>query len=92
MGWDYGILIGLVCLCLLKLRKWKEGDSFRPIGMKGNKKVSDFFIDQKFSIQEKENTWLLFSGSKLIWVVGHRMDDRVKITDQTTKIYRLELV
>ncbi len=75
----------------LKFRKWKEGDTFRPIGMKGNKKLSDFFIDQKFSIQEKENTWLLCSGSKIIWVVGHRMDDRVKITDETTKIYRLEL-
>ena len=76
----------------LKLRKWQEGDAFRPIGMKGNKKLSDFFIDQKFSIQEKENTWLLCSGSKIIWVVGHRMDDRVKIIDETTKIYRLELV
>ena len=76
----------------LKLRKWQEGDTFRPIGMKGNKKLSDFFIDQKFSIQEKENTWLLCSGNKIIWVVGHRMDDRVKITDETTKIYRLELM
>ncbi len=75
----------------LKLRKWQEGDSFRPIGMKGNKKLSDFFIDQKFSIQEKENTWLLCSGSTIIWVVAYRMDDRVKITDETTKIYRLEL-
>lgn len=76
----------------LKLRKWKEGDAFQPIGMKGKKKISDFFIDKKFSIQEKENTWLLWSGNKIIWVVGHRMDDRVKITENTTKIYRLELV
>lgn len=75
----------------LTLRKWQKGDTFCPIGMKGNKKISDFFIDKKFTIQEKENTWLLCSDNKIIWVVGHRMDNRVKITDETTKIYRLEM-
>ncbi|RUT73288.1 tRNA lysidine(34) synthetase TilS [Ancylomarina longa] len=75
----------------LKIRKWKEGDTFQPIGMKGKKKISDYFIDQKFSLQEKENTWLLLSGNRIIWIPGHRMDDRFKITDATTKIYRLEL-
>lgn len=75
----------------LLIRKWKEGDQFRPIGMKGTKKVSDYFIDKKFSLSDKENTWLLCSGERIMWVVGHRMDDRFKITDKTTKIYRLEL-
>ncbi|WP_282014723.1 tRNA lysidine(34) synthetase TilS [Marinifilum flexuosum] len=75
----------------LKLRKWQKGDSFRPIGMKGNKKISDFFIDQKFSLQNKENTWLLISGDRIAWVVGHRLDDRFKITATTTKIFKLEL-
>lgn len=75
----------------LKLRKWQIGDSFRPIGMKGNKKISDFFIDQKFSLQDKENTWLLLSGDRIAWVVGHRLDDRFKITSTTTKIFKLEL-
>ena len=75
----------------LKLRKWQKGDSFRPIGMKGNKKISDFFIDQKFSLQDKESTWLLLSGDKIAWVVGYRLDDRFKITDSTSKIFRLDL-
>ncbi|WP_282125314.1 tRNA lysidine(34) synthetase TilS [Marinifilum flexuosum] len=75
----------------LKLRKWQKGDSFRPIGMKGNKKISDFFIDQKFSLQDKENTWLLISGDRIAWVVGHRLDDRFKITATTTKIFKLEM-
>jgi tRNA(Ile)-lysidine synthase len=75
----------------LKLRKWQEGDSFHPIGMRGRKKISDFFIDQKFSLQKKEDTWLLLSGNRIVWVVGHRMDDRFKISEKTTKIYRLIL-
>nr|WP_249414478.1 tRNA lysidine(34) synthetase TilS [Marinifilum caeruleilacunae] len=75
----------------LKVRRWQKGDSFRPIGMKGSKKVSDFFIDQKFSLQDKENAWLLLSGDQIVWVLGHRLDDRFKITDATRKIYRLEL-
>lgn len=76
----------------LKLRKWQEGDVFQPIGMKGKKKkVSDYFVDRKFSLQDKENTWLLLSGKKIVWIVGHRLDDRFKISDDTVKIYRLEV-
>ena len=75
----------------LKLRKWQEGDVFRPIGMKGRKKVSDYFIDNKFSLTDKENAWLLVSGDDIVWLVGHRMDDRFKITKKTSNIYRIEI-
>lgn len=73
----------------LILRKWKQGDWFIPFGMKGKKKVSDFFTDQKFSIKEKEDVWLLFSGSDLVWIAGHRSDERFKVDAGTRKVLKI---
>ena len=75
----------------LSLRKWKNGDFFYPIGMNGKKKLSDFFIDNKFSQFDKEECYLLCSGEDIVWIIGHRMDDRFKITDDTKKVYIAEL-
>lgn len=68
----------------LKLRKWKQGDFFYPFGMKGKKKLSDYFTDQKISIIDKEKTWLLLSEENIIWIVNHRTDNRYKV-DRSTK-------
>ena len=72
----------------LQVRKWEKGDYFYPIGMKGKKKLSKFFKDEKYSLLQKENIWLLCSGSDVIWVIGKRMDDRYKITDKTIHIIK----
>lgn len=75
----------------LVLRKWKRGDFFYPLGMKHRKLISDFFIDQKISIPQKENTWILVSENEIVWVLGHRLDDRFKVTTETTRIIEFVL-
>ena len=75
----------------LLIRKWKQGDYFQPLGMTGFKKVSDFFIDQKIPIHKKENTWLLCSGKKIVWIMGHRLDNRFKFTQETQQVLKIEI-
>lgn len=71
----------------LILRKWEEGDKFIPLGMKNFKKLSDYFIDNKFSIFDKNKQWLLCSNNDIVWVVGHRIDERYKLQSKTKKVY-----
>ncbi|NOY37708.1 MAG: tRNA lysidine(34) synthetase TilS [Chlorobi bacterium] len=74
----------------LILRKWREGDWFIPLGLGGIKKLSDFFVDRKLSLDEKEQVWLLTQGDEIIWVIGMQIDDRFKITENTRKVLRVE--
>ena len=76
----------------LMLRKWQEGDFFTPSGMKGKKKLSDFFIDNKISIPEKEQIWLLCSANEIVWIVGHRISEKFKITETSKKAYIVQLL
>jgi tRNA(Ile)-lysidine synthase len=73
----------------LILRRWRRGDSIHPYGMDKKKKLSDLFIDLKLSIPEKENIWLLCSGSYIIWVLGHRIDHRFRVTAQTKEVLKV---
>lgn len=73
----------------LLMKKWESGEYFQPLGMSGFKKISDFFIDEKLSIPEKESVWILYSGQKVVWITGKRIDDRFKITLKTKRVLRI---
>ncbi len=73
----------------LTIRKWAPGDKFVPLGMKGKKKLSDFMIDQKIPLNLKERVFVVISNNEIIWVPGHRIDDRFKVTSKTKKLLRL---
>ena len=74
----------------LFVRRWQEGDYFYPSGMNGQKKkVSKYFKDEKLSLSEKEKTWLLCSENDIIWIIGHRADNRFKAEKNTTQILKI---
>ncbi len=75
---------------ILSLRTWHAGDWFVPLGLKGRKKVSDFLIDSKIPIYQKNNVLVLTNRDNIIWVCGLRVDDRFRMTEQTRRILKLE--
>ena len=67
----------------LQIRKWQAGDRFHPLGMKGSKLLSDFFVDQKMTTRQKEECCVLATADdQIVWVVGRRIDERYKVTDK----------
>ncbi len=76
----------------LTLRKWNFGDKFMPLGMKGMRKLSDFFKDEKLSQAEKSNVRILESDGKIVWVVGMRIDERFKFDKDTKEVYVLKVL
>jgi len=72
----------------LHLRRWKAGDRFQPFGMNGQtKKLKDYFVDEKWSRYQKENAWLMVDASdRICWLVGHRLDHRLRLSDETESI------
>lgn len=75
----------------LILRGWKDGDHFQPLGLKGKKKLSDFFIEQKIPLSRKKDIAILENGNgDIIWIAGFRIDERYKITANTKKVFIFE--
>jgi tRNA(Ile)-lysidine synthase len=74
----------------LILRRWRAGDHFHPLGMKGSKKISDFLIDSKVPLPDKQHVWVIESSGNIVWVVNHRIDDRYKITAKTSQAFLIE--
>jgi len=74
----------------LRLRPWQPGDKFMPFGMDKFKKVSDFLIDHKVSLIEKDSIYVLESDNDIVWLVGQRIDNRFKLTNQTTNLVVIE--
>lgn len=75
----------------LTFRKWQTGDRFTPFGMKGSKKLSNYFSDHKYSLLRKEEALVLCSNDKIIWLVGERTDNRFRIDEHTTRILVIQL-
>jgi tRNA(Ile)-lysidine synthase len=76
----------------LKVRSFRPGDRFQPLGMKGFQKLKKFFIDHKIPRFERPKIPLLISGEKIVWIVGYRIDERVKVTEKTQRVLRVELL
>ena len=76
----------------LQLRKWEKGDFFYPFGCTFKKKLSDYFIDNKFNQFDKEAVYLLCSGDAIIWIIGHQIDNRFRIHSESKQILQIEFV
>ncbi|HEY9164743.1 MAG TPA: tRNA lysidine(34) synthetase TilS [Candidatus Kryptonia bacterium] len=74
----------------LTLRSWHPGDWFTPLGMQGRKKLSDFLVDMKIPVYQKNNVMVLTNKDGIIWVCGLRVDDRFKLTENTRRVLRIE--
>ena len=72
----------------LTLRSCRPGDRFRPLGLGGSKKLKDFFIDSKVPKSQRRQIPILCSPDHIVWVVGHRLDDRVKLTSDSSRLLR----
>ena len=71
----------------LLIRPWRKGDSFMPLGMMGSKKLSDYFIDNKYSLIKKKKARVLISDNSIVCIIGDRLDDRFKLVETSEKVY-----
>lgn len=75
----------------LRLRNRKKGDRFQPLGMKGTKKLKDFFIDRKIPVDQRDSIPLLVDDENIIWVVGHHLSQNYRLTDSSENIVKISI-
>jgi len=75
----------------LYLRNWQPGDRFQPLGISGHKKLQDFFVDLKIPRETRKAIDILCDSEKICWILGHRLDDRVKVTCRTQRVLFIEV-
>ncbi|QHL87215.1 tRNA lysidine(34) synthetase TilS [Nibribacter ruber] len=90
-GKDHTALDASLVKFPLKLRVWKQGDWFIPLGMNGKKKVSDLLIDKKVPANLKQDVWVLVSDASLTWVIGQQLDNRFKVTADTEEVLEVKI-
>ena len=73
----------------LRVRSWRPGDRFRPLGLAGEKKLQDFFVDARVPRAERDAVPLVSGKPGIVWVVGHRIDGRARVTEATHRLLRL---
>jgi len=83
----------------LTIRRWKAGDYLYPLGLTkrksdkpGKKKVSDILTNAKADTLAKENTFVILSGEKIIWLIGFRQDERFKTTNSTRNLLKIKML
>jgi len=76
----------------LKVRNFRPGDRFSPLGVRGTQKLKDFFIDHKVPKFERSSVPLLISEEEIAWVVGYRIDERVKVTEKTKRVLKVKVI
>ncbi|MCC7502076.1 MAG: tRNA lysidine(34) synthetase TilS [Flavobacteriales bacterium] len=75
----------------LYIRPWRQGDRMRPIGLGGSKLISDMLIDAKVPGPEKERTFVLVSGDRIVWLAGHRVAEDAQVKSNSTSVLRVAL-
>lgn len=76
----------------LTVRNMRPGDRFQPLGMKGTKKLKDFFIDEKIPVDKRRRIPLVVDGASIIWVGGLRIAERVRVHPGTSRVLKVEIV
>ena len=76
----------------LTVRHWRQGDRFRPFGMKGTKKLSDYFNDHKFSLLQKLSTPIVEMQGRIVWIAGERAADDFRVTPSSRRILTMRIV